>query len=350
MRLLLVCLMILGLPVFQCRAGDEAGLKGAVKLGVAWLVMQQKADGSFSDGGPYPAAKTALVMLALHDAGHHASDASTEGRALLKSAVFLSTISGQEGCYHLKGAYVANEDRSRMYGHALITCALATVTEEIADHALRDKVRSRVQQAADFILASQGVKKLATDDGGWRYEGISMDSDISSTVLQLRALRAAADHAGAKVPDEAWQKAAAYVKRLSRSMGKQPDETRAMSYQFTDSRADLSTTGMGVHALQCCALPHAFEADAGRVFIDRQEPRDYKGGFPFWAMSHCSHAMLEGSGEQKARFVGRMARLLLPKQKPEGSWRSDKAAEKQSGDIYATALVISALGPWTPGD
>ena len=351
---LLIILFFASLASGACEAVEvtrEARFQAATRRGVLWLLSQQQADGSFGGAGQpahvvHTGAMTALAVLALHEAGHRASDASDEGSALVKAAAYLCKDYATDPALKLPGRYLGRKDASRMYGQGMITFALATVTPEIPDPALQKTVRTCVLDAVTYILASQNTRKRPADDGGWRYEGISMDSDISCTVWQLLALRAAVEYAGASVPEDAWSRAASFVKRLSRSPDKQPGEARAMSYEFLDSRMDLATTGAGVRALQCCGEPHAPEADACRLFLDKSGLSVSADRWLFWSASHCSHAMLDGNEEQKARFVARLASVLLPKQKADGSWHQDKGVEKQAGDVFVTALAVSALAPW----
>ena len=77
----------------------------------------------------------------------------------------------------------------RMYGHGFATLFLAEVYGMTLDVMVREKLAKAVQ----LIVTSQN------DEGGWRYEPTSEDADLSVTICQVMALRAARN-AGIYVP------------------------------------------------------------------------------------------------------------------------------------------------------
>lgn len=350
---LLIAFGLLGHPGMASDAVPDGSLRQALSGGVKWLVAKQRTAGFFdaSDkeaaGKEHLGALTALAVIALHDAGHHASDASDEGRALLKAIGYLShdVATAQDS---VARGYLGRNDRSRMYGHGMMTYALASVVEEVADPALQADVRVRVLEAVAYIRASQQVRKLPGHAGGWRYEGISMDSDLSVSVWQLLAMRAAVDHARATVPQFMWSQAADYVKGSAKTARTKAGPAGGFSYELSGGgdHVTFATTGAGVVALQCCGEADAPEVMAGRLFIDQASVAANDRNF-FWGMHHCSHAMVAADKVQKAKFQALLANVLVPLQKADGSWQSKGGMEKQAGDLFTTALAVSALGTWT---
>ena len=78
----------------------------------------------------------------------------------------------------------------------------------VHDKALREEVREKLHQAVKLILDSQN------GEGGWRYTPGSRDADLSVTICQIMALRAARN-AGIAVPQVDGRYAASnYVKAL----------------------------------------------------------------------------------------------------------------------------------------
>ncbi len=89
----------------------------------------------------------------------------------------------------------------RMYGHGLTTLALVEMYGMDPDPELEQAVRL----AVNLILRSQGPV------GGWNYEPTAADGDLSVSVMQIVAMRAAAN-AEIPVPESAIKKAIAYVR------------------------------------------------------------------------------------------------------------------------------------------
>ena len=88
-----------------------------------------------------------------------------------------------------------------MYGHGIATIALAELYGQTKD----ENIRGKLNRAIKLIIASQ------SRTGGWRYRPVSSDADISVTVLQVVALRAA-KNSGIQVPPKTIEEAVKYVK------------------------------------------------------------------------------------------------------------------------------------------
>src|SRR5207253_9246728 len=80
-----------------------------------------------------------------------------------------------------------------MYGHGFGTLFLAEAHGMVHDKELRDRLRTTLKQAVQLIQGSQN------SEGGWRYTPLSKDADVSVTICQIMALRAARN-AGFYVP------------------------------------------------------------------------------------------------------------------------------------------------------
>ena len=93
--------------------------------------------------------------------------------------------------------------RGPMYGHGFATLFLC----EVYGMSEQSELRDRLGQAVELIVGSQN------DEGGWRYQPQPNDADMSMTVCQVMALRAARN-AGIAVPRETIDQAIAYVKKL----------------------------------------------------------------------------------------------------------------------------------------
>jgi hypothetical protein len=183
---------------------DDA-TRQAIEQGLRFLVRTQRPDGSWvCDAGhkvndDYVVAAhevphvgvTALSILAFLAAGH-VPGRGPHGAVVERAVDFLLSKVRHDG-------YVtANE--TRMYEHAFATLALA----EVYGMSRAPELRPRLQSAVEFTVRCQNAA------GGWRYQPFTVDSDMSVTVCQVVALRAARN-VGLKVPQATIDKALRYV-------------------------------------------------------------------------------------------------------------------------------------------
>ena len=173
---------------------DEATKKATAKA-LEWLATKQNADGSFSDGAyAHNTAITAYAMLAFMSQGHLPNQGKY-GPEVAKAARFLMASPAPTDGY-LVGARGGN-----MYCHAMATLALAELWGQTGD----DEIKPVVQEGG------RPDRPLQNPQGGWRYEPQPTGADISVTIMQVMALRAA-KNAGMHVPDDTLKKAIAYIK------------------------------------------------------------------------------------------------------------------------------------------
>ena len=176
----------------------------AMNKGLVWLAHRQRSDGSYGTG-TYQGnvAITALAGMAFLSGG------STPGRGpygrevnacidyLLANAQSSGFINSPRGAGH-----------GPMYGHGFATLFLA----ECCGMTPRGEVREAVSKAVKLIVNTQNQQ------GGWRYFPRREDADISVTVCQVMALRAARN-AGFHVPKETVERSIDYVKRCQNADG-----------------------------------------------------------------------------------------------------------------------------------
>lgn len=161
-RWFLMGLLLVGLRP-ACAAGvRDEDVRVAIRVLADRIMDAQSADGSWSYPG-YPVGITALMVLALHQAGVPDQD-----RSILRGIDFMLRTPART-----------------TYGEGLALCAL----EPWAD---RQLVRNRMQQALDFLCRIQGPH------GGWTYLG-SGAYDFSNTQFAILGL-GAAQRVGLAVP------------------------------------------------------------------------------------------------------------------------------------------------------
>ncbi|UCD30501.1 MAG: DUF4159 domain-containing protein [Planctomycetota bacterium] len=142
----------------------------SIKAAVSWLRDQQRADGEWADYPRFEGGVTALVTLALLNAGVSPEE------DWIKSA--LNNIRD----YPLKRTYVV--------GLKIQSLAAADA----------DRYRDQIQAGADWLIRAQHK------NGMWGYDLKSVHTDFSNSQYALMGLHDAA-RAGIKIPDEVWRKA-----------------------------------------------------------------------------------------------------------------------------------------------
>lgn len=224
----------------------------AIDRGLAFLARTQNADGSWTstagkkinnsyqpfDGGmdvPHVGV-TSLAILAFL-AGGHVPGRGPFGGVVDRALGFVldqAQTSGSSGMIEGSG--------TRMYSHAFATLALA----EVYGMKRSERLRTTLEAAIEFTVRCQNAT------GGWRYVPFSPDSDMSVTVCQVVALRAA-KNVGLKVPQATIDRALKYVLESAYTL---PNEPRGgFRYQPEDIRWNRDS-----YALAAAGLTTLFQA------------------------------------------------------------------------------------------
>jgi hypothetical protein len=321
-------------------------VKQCVDKAVSWLMTQQRTQGCFLEDNhaepvpPHSGALTAMSIMGMASVGHMPGDPTPEGRSASKALRFMTDaiIPNEEG-------YLGQSDRSRMYGHGIMSLMFAEMLGQSGNEELDKKIRSRVQRSVELIIRSQDVVKSEANRGGWRYEPGSSDSDISASVWQVMSLRAA-KNAGIDVPKSAIDKAVAYIKRSYRSerdaSGMPRDMEAAFSYEPYGGRQSFSTTAAGVLSLQVCGEYEAPEVVGGAAYLVKNPPAPNEAWF-FYGCYYYAQGMYQRGGEQASVARQKTEKMLLELQQPNGSWQPRNGNERSAGPIYATSLALLSL-------
>src|SRR3954468_801900 len=106
-------------------------LDRTINAGLTWLQKQQKDDGSF--GSDVKPALTGLSLMAFLASGH-TPEVGRFGVTVRTAADYLANLN-PEGAYY-------GRDESRMYGHCIVTLALAEVYGTEVDETQRRRIRA----------------------------------------------------------------------------------------------------------------------------------------------------------------------------------------------------------------
>jgi hypothetical protein len=184
--------------------GDEITpqQQAAVERGLAWLASHQGKDGSYGgNGAARHAGITALAGLAFMQAGN------LPGRGKYGDNV-QKCLEYVLSCCNESGLITSDQSNGPMYGHGFASLFLAEVYGMTGDEQVKDKL----QRAVRLIQRTQNA------EGGWRYQPVPYDADISVTICQVMALRAARD-AGIKVEKEVIDNSIKYVRNCQNPDG-----------------------------------------------------------------------------------------------------------------------------------
>jgi hypothetical protein len=148
----------------------------AVTSGLTWLAGQQLEDGSFGSTSHYGkhVAITGLAGLAFMADGH-VPGRGEYGLVVHRCVDFILSSRSESGLLAFDTSH------GPMYGHGFATLFLA----EVYGMSPQPELREALRKAIRLIVTTQN------DEGGWRYQPVRADADLSVTVCQVMALRAA---------------------------------------------------------------------------------------------------------------------------------------------------------------
>ena len=304
--------------------GDEINeaQRRAVEKGLGWLAARQRSDGGFAgeDGsGSGHAGITALAGLAFMQAGN-LPGRGKYGKEVQKCLDYVMSCSQQSGLI------TSDNSSGPMYGHGFATLFLG----EIYGMTGNEEVKEKLQRAVMLIQKSQNA------EGGWRYQPQPYDADISVTICEVMALRAARD-AGIKVEKEVIDKSIQYVKSCQNPDG-------GFSYQpsMRSMGSGYGRTAAGVASLYYAGVFEGGELERGLSYLKRYMPGKGGGdaateGMYFYANYYAVQAMFLAGGDYWAEFYPAIRDDLVRRQSPTGSWSGE------AGDDYGTALALIIL-------
>lgn len=296
-------------------------MNAAVERGLAFLASRQQADGSIGKQDSYGARSgiTALAGIAFL-AGGNLPGRGKYGQNVERAVNFLLSNAMESGLLASEQAHAV------MYSHGFATLFLAEVYGMTGD----ERVKERLQKAVRLIQRTQNP------EGGWRYTPAPVDADISVTIAQVMALRAARD-AGIKVEKEVIDKAVAYVRKCQNADG-------GFSYQARDGGmmggSGFPRSAAGVATLYYAGIYEGDEIKRGVSYLLRFQPgkgQDQQGHY-YYGHYYAVQAMFMTGGEAWAKWFPAIRDELLRRQnRASGGWTGDVSEE------YATAMALIVL-------
>jgi hypothetical protein len=290
----------------------------AINDGLAWLAKQQNGDGSFG-GGAYRGniAVTALAGLAFMASG------SSPGRGpfgahIDKALVFVMDNTSPSGFISVAAAAT----HGPMYSHGFGALFLA----EAYGMTHRAEIREKLEKAVQLIIDTQN------DEGGWRYQPVRNDADLSVTICQINALRAARN-AGIFVPKETVEACIRYVKKSQNHDG-------GFRYMLQGGASAFPRSAAGVVALYSAAVYDSKEVDAGIAYLKQYMPEIKFGqrySHYFYGHYYAAQAMWIRGGQDWLQWYPAIRDELVRRRSPQGYWQDS------IGNEYGTAMALIIL-------
>jgi squalene cyclase len=292
----------------------------AIDKGLRWLASQQNRDGSFGSPGGLSenVGVTSLAGLAFVSSGS-TPDRGPYGKQVAAATDYLLTRA-QPG-----GLILSPDSNQPMYGHGFATLFLA----EVYGMVQRKDMRPKLSRAIKLIISSQNK------DGGWRYTPRARDADVSVTVCQMMALRAA-KNAGFAVPRETVDKCVLYLRKCQ-------NEDGGFRYQLESARDSMfPRSAAALVGLYSAGIYSGKEVSAGLNYLTRYQPSPTVriNAYYFYGHYYGAQAMWQAGGKYWFDWYPAIRDDLLKNQSPDGRWRD---TQPSVGPRYATAMALLVL-------
>lgn len=295
----------------------HAEARKTTRKGLQFLAQRQADDGAFGAGYGNNVGVCGIAGLAFMSSG------STPGRGpfgvnINRCVDYLLTNTQENGFVSARGA----SSHGPMYGHGFATLFLA----EVYGMSSREDLRDKLARAIRLIVDTQN------DDGGWRYQPKKSDADISVTICQVMALRAA-KNSGIFVPKETIDRCIGYVKRSQNSDG-------GFMYTLDGGASEFPRSAAGIVALYSAGIYQGEDIDNGLAYLMQFLPREgftpHEAHF-FYGHYYASQAMWQAGDERWQAWYPAIRDKLIARQSVDGSWISSISPE------YGTAMATIIL-------
>ncbi len=310
-------------PQFVVGEEDNAGVmlpqtREAIDLGLSWLAKRQNPDGSLK-ANTYNRNTAVISLVGIA----YLASGSTPGRGKYGSAIdrcvdFVLQSSDEKGMLCVK----ESTSHGPMYDHGFATLFLA----EAYGMSQQPDLRAKLSQAVDLIVRSQHK------EGGWRYEPRPVEADVSVTVCQIMALRAA-KNAGITVPKETVERCTNYVKRCQNADG-------GFMYRSTGGPSRFPRSAAGIVALFSAGVYEGDEITRGLDYLEANIPPDEeteRDSYALYGHYYAAQAMWHVGGERWKKWYAKTQQSLLAQQAKDGSWPDLISYE------YGTAMACIVL-------
>jgi hypothetical protein len=208
-----------------------------------------------------------------------------------------------------------------MYGHGFATLFLGEIYGMTGD----ERIKEKLSKAVGLLQRTQN------GEGGWRYQPVPYDADISVTITSIMALRAARD-GGVKVDRRTVAMATQYVRQCQNEDG---------GFAYMPNQAEES--GFARSAAGVATLYYAGEADGAEVkkgldYLGSIDARRGDDRYFYYGHYYAAQVMFLAGGERWEKYYPAVRDVLIARQdKRSGGWTGE------AGGDYATAMALIVL-------
>jgi hypothetical protein len=321
MRIFAIVLAILPWQISICLAqtpqtivdpATEEAINGSLK----WLQAHQQPGGNWAEHNKV--ALTAYTLMSFLACGNLPGE-GPYGKTVADGTKFLLDCVRADG--YIIPPDEINNDKG-MYGHGIATIALGEIYGQTHD----PRIRPKLARAIKLIVDTQNPR------GGWRYFPRIMDDDISVTVLQIVALRAAKND-GIDVPKQTIENAVNYVKSCHCR-----DDSGGFAYQ-PGGGPGFARTAAAIYSLQVCGLYDDPMIRQGSDYLIRKQGKDMTwfsyGNF------YAAPAQYMIGGETWKNWYQDLRKTLMGRVKRKGDeyyWPPLPGDNAGSDELYVTAV------------
>jgi len=303
----------------------------AVERGLAYMAGSQANDGSFGERGIYQGnvGVTALGGLAFM-AGGYQPGRGKYGANVLSAIEYILSKEQRQPIGFLN--HPVGPQQLQMYAHGFGTLFLAEAYGTIPDTKLQKKVRETLERAVRLIVAAQNT------EGGWRYQPTPQLADVSVTICQIMALRAARN-VGLTVPKTTVDRCVQYVRGCQNPDG-------GFSYFRQQGPSAFARSAAGVVALYCAGIYQGREIDRGLEYLMAFVPgkpasrRDIPEMHYYYGQYYAAQAMWTAGGRYWQSWYPAVRDELLSR----GRLRGDGVwIDVTTCNHYASAMSLITL-------
>ena len=299
-------------------------LTAAVARGLAYLASEQNPDGSFGSGRyAQNVAVTSLACIAFMADGH-LPGRGRYGDHVERGLQFILSSASETGLL------AADSTNGPMYGHGFAALFLGEIygmTRGGGETAQSERLHEALVKSIRLIERTQN------DEGGWRYNPVPYDADISVTITQIMALRSARN-AGIEVDKNVIDRAVEYVRRCQNPDG-------GFRYQLGGGFSAWPRTAAGVASLYYAGIYEDEALINGLDYLVREAMPggdDRRRAHYFYGQYYAVQAMYLAGGKYWALWWPAIRAELLDRQIPDGSW-----PDPSVGSAYGTAMALIVL-------
>ena len=307
-----------------------AATRNAIDIGLERLATKQnkegRAKGAFGNAG-YAAgvAVTALSGLAFLCSGSTPFSGKYSSNIRSCTEFVLQNVRAS--------GYISENNATRkfsnMYGHGYAMLYLSQIYGMSKRSSVEEKLTSAVKLTCD----------IQNHLGGWRYQPVKQDADLSITICQIMALRAA-HNAGVEVSNEVREKTIKYVESCQNPDG---------SFHYTErgGRTTVALTAAGVVSFYSAgiydgpkvskALKWLFDHRPGKARGQVVSPMNYYYAH-YYAVQAMWHAQLQSPHYWNAWYPLIREELLSKRNNNEGTW-----PDARVGPEFGTAMSCIIL-------